>query len=72
MNGIPPVLSLRPDTREAEAFIRMMLASVTPGPAMRPERPASGWLDAYRCTRCAACGSGVVIGSRCRQCGGPR
>ena len=52
MNGIPPVLSLRPDTREAEAFIRMMLAH-SQVPAMTYRAPARGWGDAYGCRRAA-------------------
>ena len=69
MNGIPPVLSLRPDTREAEAFIAMMLAhSQVPAMAYRP--PASCWADVYGARRCA-CGGAGMPGSQCVRCGGP-
>jgi hypothetical protein len=59
-------------TAEAEAFLRLLAAQARPGPAMRPEPPARGWLEAYRLVRCASCGAAVRTGTRCRQCGGPR
>ena len=75
MNGPGPwpivPMPVPPGSAEAQAFVRLMLSSARL-PAGPIEPPARTWLDAYRVTRCAGCGAGVVAGSRCRGCGGPR
>ena len=73
MTGFPQpmVTSLRPAlSPQAEAFIAAWLTRAA-GTA-RDAVPASGWLSVYGCIRCAACGTAVLAGSRCRGCGGPR
>jgi len=64
-------MSVPPGAAEAQAFVRLLLSSARI-PAGPPEPPAQNWLEAYRVARCAGCGTGVPIGSRCRGCGGPR
>lgn len=44
-------------------FARAVAAS---DPRHRP--PATNWLEAYGCVRCA-CGTAVARGNRCRGCG---
>ena len=73
MNGIPmpTVYPLDPWDPQAAAFLSAMMTRL--GMAARPAEPAArGWLDAYGVARCSSCSAGVVIGSRCRQCGGPQ
>jgi hypothetical protein len=60
-----------PLSAEALTFLQaLMTRAGTPAPGYQPE--VYGWLNAYHCTRCTNCGAGVVVGSRCRGCGGPR
>ena len=68
MIGPPPVLSMRGDTEKATAFLRLMLSTVKPEPAMRYQEPARGWRDAYRLRSCP-CGGCAAPGARCVRCG---
>ena len=68
MNGAPPVYSVRPDSSAALSFLALMLASARPGPAVRYQQPARGWLDAYHVRRCG-CGGAGMPGARCYHCG---
>jgi hypothetical protein len=72
MIGHPlPSYPLNPWDPQAAAFLATMMTRV--GATARPaEPPATGWLQAYRVTRCGGCGTGVLAGSRCRQCAVPR
>jgi hypothetical protein len=71
IGGPLPVYSLRPAlTGEAEAFLRALMSRPAAPSGYVPE--SHGWLSAYWCTRCRACGAGVVIGRPCHGCGGPR
>ena len=69
MIGPPPVISLRPDTQQAQSFLRVMLATVAPAPTMTWESPAQSWGQAYRCRPRPCGGVGARLGARCVRCG---